>query len=249
MNEVVPCLFSLVGVPLVLLVALLGAVAVAKIVFEPLERRGNYLLGARFGIGDVMCLLLVLQLTLAPWWLAFRKEASTTAMMLSVAFLWTLFAAGWLGGVTSLSRAGIQSVWRRGLFLAMVVPVTYIAAAATFFGVVLGSIFLMIALFDDQEALPLFITLLSGLVVAILVWGLRSITSWVAATSPHARSSQPMFAGWPLYPGLRRWPARLPAGGDPPTSSVAAASSRSNVCGAASPSSLAAEPPPPYDTQ
>ena len=78
----------------------------------------------QFSVADFLCLLFLLQLSLAliHWGLGAETPAGTRWAF--EGFAWTALAALWWSGVRTLSCAGMHNPWLRCVFLAIAIPVT-----------------------------------------------------------------------------------------------------------------------------
>lgn len=95
---------------------------------------------------DFMSLMFLFQLPMAALrgWTNLREEP---AIWVFYVFGWLATAAMWASSVSTLSRAGVNNTWHRGVFLAFVLPAAY-------FGSILftASLFVAVGFLFSHEA-------------------------------------------------------------------------------------------------
>ncbi|MGH7193911.1 MAG: hypothetical protein ACREJM_10310 [Candidatus Saccharimonadales bacterium] len=123
---------------------LLTLVAVGKLILSPLDAAARHRRRpTQFTLADFMALVFLFQLPVALMRLALPREASSNGIVYG--FAWAASSFMWGLSVRTLSRAGIETPWRRVVFLSAVLPIAYFGSV-----VFIGGVFFAVAaaLFD-----------------------------------------------------------------------------------------------------
>ena len=174
---------------LVVLVAL--AVWCGSWILRPLDQAAkNSQRRPQFTLGDFLCLFLLVQLPtgLIHAWL---RDVDSIAIWVLDAYGWGACGALWWVSVRTLSRAGVQNPWQRGVSLVVVLPISCFGSITA---VVLPV--MLVALLANGEELPigLLVAIEAGLVVGLLACS--RFTRWMVAVargpagSPFADASE-----------------------------------------------------------
>lgn len=133
-----------------------GVIATALSVILTLATIGRFVLGpldaaarhrrrpTQFTMADFLALVFLFQLPVALIRLILSQEAPHGFLY---GFAWVASSLMWGLSVQTLSRAGIETPWRRTVFLSAVLPLVYFGSVAFVGAVLLG---IVAALFDDQ---------------------------------------------------------------------------------------------------
>ena len=100
-------------------------IAIGRYILGPLDRATRHRRRpTQFTMVDFMSLMFLFQLPMAALrgWTNLREEPSIWVFYI---FGWLATAAMWASSVSTLSRAGVNYTWHRGVFLAFVLPAAY----------------------------------------------------------------------------------------------------------------------------
>jgi hypothetical protein len=128
MAEVLYLLLFLAG--LVAAAALLTAIG--RYILGPLDRAArHWMRPTQFTMIDFLSLVFLFQLPMAALRsLDHERGDAQELIWLLHLFCWIVTAAMWGLSVRTLSRAGIENTWHRGVFLAFVLPAAYFGSIA-----------------------------------------------------------------------------------------------------------------------
>jgi len=157
------------------------AVWTAIWILQPVARKAKPRKHSRqFTLADFLALFLVLQLWMALVHAMFADGTGEARGLLDVCG-WIVLGLPWWVCVQMLSRAGVRTAWRRGVFLAIVLPIT----VAGTFAVVAYTVTLPIVLFETLSRQLRFERLLLMLGAGVFLFGILHATGrvsrWVAA--------------------------------------------------------------------
>lgn len=128
----------LLGCSLVAAASLLTAIG--RWIVGPLDRAARHRMRpTQFTMVDFLSLMFLFQLPMAAvrGWTSVRENS---AVFVLYVFGWLATSAMWALSVRTLSRAGIEKTWHRGIFLALVLPAAYFGSIVFTAIVALGSI-------------------------------------------------------------------------------------------------------------
>ena len=100
-------------------------VAIGRYILGPLDRAARHRRRpTQFTMVDFLSLMFLFQLPMAALrgWTNLREEPTVWVFYV---FGWLATAAMWASSVRTLSRAGVENTWHRGVFLAFVLPAAY----------------------------------------------------------------------------------------------------------------------------
>lgn len=168
----------LLGCSLVAAASLLTAIGLW--IVGPLDRAArHHMRPTQFTMVDFLSLMFLFQLPMAAvrGWASVRDDPS---MYVFYVFGWLATSAMWAFSVRTLSRAGIEKTWHRGIFLALVLPAAYFGSIVFTAIVAVGSI----SLFVDDGPLsnaPAMFAVAGGLLLAFFL-SARFVRKMVAAS-------------------------------------------------------------------
>jgi hypothetical protein len=176
----------------VLLILLTAITILGRWILGPLDRAARRRKGpTQFTVVDFLCLLFLVQLPLGLAQLTVLGRGSAEPRAATILFIAGCVVGGmmWLGSIKQLSAAGVTKTSHRCVFLAVVLPVTFLGAIATMICCIA-----LIASLSSPAArpsaffVPLFI--MAGLLVAF--WAAAQATRWIVEQSEvDARRSSP----------------------------------------------------------
>jgi hypothetical protein len=137
---------------------------------QPLKARARGTTAVRrFRLVDLLALMLLLQACLAglAW---FLPRGHAYGWLLAGALVVFVVAISWWGGVELISRAGIDTAWRRLTFLGGVLPLVFAGALAT--GFALRA--MLLRALNDQPAYS------AAVMLVAVPWAGRWLVAWVA---------------------------------------------------------------------
>jgi hypothetical protein len=157
------------------------AVWTAIWILQPVARKAKAGKHSRqFTLADFLALFLVFQLWMALVHGLFHDGTGEARGLLDVCG-WIVLGLPWWVCVQMLSRAGVRTAWRRGVFLAIVLPIT----VAGTFAIVAYTVTLPIVLFETLRHQARFDWLLLMLGAGVFLFGIFHATGrvsrWVAA--------------------------------------------------------------------
>jgi hypothetical protein len=136
-------------------------------------------LPTQFFVSDFIWLVAQLQIAVALV-LATPYEMGSFGWILLLAGLSACVVAMWWASVTALSRAGVRSPLRRGVFILVVVPIGTLGVVGTFFYMA-SAFFLLLILAQEGIAAKDPRMLLLMLPIAALLYASRRLNFWVLA--------------------------------------------------------------------
>ena len=131
----------------------------------------------RFTTIDFLWLTILLQLPLAflanvgRW---FNNQFATTTYAVTIGIVIFLIVGVWWRGVATLSGLGINGVWRRGVFLTILLPVAI-------YGSAVGMPLLFMAPFSIGRSNWLYAWLVVVVLTPLVAYFFRRASSWVLA--------------------------------------------------------------------
>jgi hypothetical protein len=131
----------------------------------------------RFTTIDFLWLTISLQIPLALLsnvGRQFNNRFETTVFAVTSAIVVILFVGVWWRGVATLSGLGIKSVWRRGAFLTILLPVAI-------YGSAVGMPMLILAPFSIGKSHWLYAWLAVAVLTPVVAYWLRLASHWVLA--------------------------------------------------------------------
>ena len=168
LRGIVPYLvLLLLGCSLLAAAALLTAIG--RWIVGPLDRAARHRMRpTQFTMIDFLSLMFLFQLPMAAvrGWASVREERS---VFVFYAFGWLATSAMWGMSVRTLSRAGIENIWRRAIFLALVLPAAYFGSIAFTVILALGSISLFLVESPWHNAAPMMFAAACGLILAFFL--------------------------------------------------------------------------------
>jgi hypothetical protein len=156
----------LLGCSLVAAASLLTAIGLW--IVGPLDRAARHRMGpTQFTMVDFLSLMFLFQLPMAALrgWASIRENS---AVFVFYVFGWLATSAMWALSVRTLSRAGIEKTWHRGIFLALVLPAAYFGSIVFTAIVALGSISLFVRDRPWSNA-PAMLVVAGGLLLAFFL--------------------------------------------------------------------------------
>ncbi len=172
-----------------LIVAIAALVAIGRSILGPLDRAArNRMRPTQFTMVDFLSLMFLFQLPMAALHAFFDVREEPRVWVFDV-FGWIACSLMWGASVSTLSRAGIEKTWQRGVFLAFVLPITY-------FGAILFTMTLFasgIGLFVERRVPPRVAALVAGIIVglAIAFYLAARFVRKMVAESDHSREPDP----------------------------------------------------------
>ena len=156
----------LLGCSLVAAASLLTAIG--QWIVGPLDRAARHRMRpTQFTMVDFLSLMFLFQLPMA----AVRSWASVRdvpSVFVFYVFGWLATSAMWALSVRTLSRAGIEKTWHRGIFLALVLPAAYFGSIVFTAIVAFGSISLFVEDGPSRNA-PAVFAVAGGLLLAFFL--------------------------------------------------------------------------------
>ncbi|MCA9220332.1 MAG: hypothetical protein KDA71_08380 [Planctomycetales bacterium] len=152
----------------------------------------------RFAMGDMLWLAVLIQLAIGAS-TALYQDAFRAG---SRSFVMTMLLAGalgiWVGGVSTMSRAGITQTWRRGVCTLVLLPLAIALMMIAIFAIVAGPIVLLLLAQNGGRVavrgtwhltsaawIAMFVAAI--IVIAVLVVVVRRLSGWLIAVPANGR--------------------------------------------------------------
>ena len=143
--------------------------AIGRWIVGPLDRAARHRMRpTQFTMIDFLSLMFLFQLPMAAvrGWASVREDRTAFVFY---AFGWLATSAMWGVSVRTLSRAGVKNIWRRAIFLALVLPAAYFGSIAFTVIIALGSISLFVEESPWRNSAPLMFASACGLILAFFL--------------------------------------------------------------------------------
>jgi hypothetical protein len=143
-----------------------GLVAIGRYILGPLDRAARHRMRpTQFTMVDFLSLMFLFQLPMAALHAFFDVRDDPQVWVFDV-FGWVACSLMWGLSVSTLSRAGIEKTWQRGVFLAFILPVAYFGSIV-FVVVIFGSgIWLYHERSISSAPWPIVVAIVGGLAIA-----------------------------------------------------------------------------------
>ncbi|HUY91641.1 MAG TPA: hypothetical protein VMV10_23065 [Pirellulales bacterium] len=168
-----------------LIAAIALLVTIGLYILAPLDRAARHLRRpTQFTMVDFLSLMFLFQLPMAALrgWASLREEP---AIWIFYAFGWLATAAMWASSVRTLSRAGIENTWHRGVFLAFVLPAAYFGSIVFTASLFVAVVALFVEGAPSKAGAAALFALDSGLLLAFFL-SAKFVRKMVAASGAEA---------------------------------------------------------------
>lgn len=147
-------------------VALAALIGIGRYILGPLDQAARkYMRPTQFTMVDFLSLMFLFQLPMAALHARFDVQHEPQVWIFDI-FGWIACTLMWSFSVGTLSRAGIEKTWQRGVFLAFVLPVTYFGSIVFIFTLFVATIGLVVERRAPLGAAMLVVGILGGLALA-----------------------------------------------------------------------------------
>lgn len=157
-----PALLFLLG-----LAAAAGAlIVIGRYILGPLDRVARHRMRpTQFTMVDFLSLMFLFQLPMAALHAFFDVREDPQVWVFDI-FGWVACSLMWGFSVSTLSRAGIEKTWQRGVFLAFVLPIAYFGAIVFVVTLLVSGIWLYEERSISSAPWPMVVSIVGGLAIA-----------------------------------------------------------------------------------
>jgi hypothetical protein len=157
--------------------------AIGRYVLGPLDRAArHWMRPTQFTMIDFLSLIFLFQLPMAALRpLGGERGDAQELIWLLYFFCWVVTAAMWGLSVRTLSRAGIENTWHRGVFLAFVLPAAYFGSIALVVALCIAVVAMCMEGIPSATAALTMLAVVAGLLTAFFL-SAKFVRKMVAAS-------------------------------------------------------------------
>lgn len=190
-----PALLFLLG----LAAAVVGLICIGRYILEPLDQAArDRRRPTQFTMVDFLALMFLFQLPMAALHGQFDVRHEPHVWVFDV-FAWIACSLMWGFSVATLSRAGIEKTWQRGVFLALVLPAAYFGSIAFTVALFAAGVGLYVERGCSWNAAALIAAILAGLALGFFL-SARFVRKVVAESAENRQAVAEACDGAPTDP-------------------------------------------------